>query len=97
MSRPCGPFEINDSVPNKCGKTPFTLASVGGHLAVTRLIRNYAPAAGTPAGGDAQIQAFPRGRVGGEGGAGGRGAGIGAGIAPDALPRPHSAGWTSGR
>lgn len=65
------------STPNEEGQTPFALASRGGHLAVTRLIRQYAPEAGTPSGGDAQFQAHRIGSTGGEP------------AAADALPRPH--------
>ncbi|CAM9596696.1 unnamed protein product, partial [Ectocarpus fasciculatus] len=67
-------------VPNADGQTPFALASRGGHLAVTRLIRKYAPAAGTPSGGDAQFQAHRRANEGG------------GSVTADALPRPHSSG-----
>ncbi|CAB1116190.1 unnamed protein product [Ectocarpus sp. CCAP 1310/34] len=67
-------------VPNADGQTPFALASRGGHLAVTRLIRKYAPAAGTPSGGDAQFQAHRRANEGGRS------------VTSDTLPRPHSSG-----
>lgn len=50
---------------------------------MTRLIRQYAPAAGTPSGGDAQFQAHRRGSVG---------AGSATAVA---LPRPHGGGSTS--
>ncbi|CBN74153.1 Ankyrin [Ectocarpus siliculosus] len=70
-------------VPNADGQTPFALASRGGHLAVTRLIRKYAPAAGTPSGGDAQFQAHRRANEGG------------GSATADALPRPHSSGSAS--
>lgn len=59
------------------GQSPFALASIGGHLAVTRLIREYAPAAGTPSGGDAQVRIVRQGNGGGNG------------TRADALPRPH--------
>ncbi|CAN0358891.1 unnamed protein product [Ectocarpus sp. 12 AP-2014] len=70
-------------VPNADGQTPFALASRGGHLAVTRLIRKYAPAAGTPSGGDAQFQAHRRANEGGRP------------ATADTLPRPHSSGPAS--
>lgn len=75
-----------NSVPNADGQTPFTLASIGGHLAVTRLIKQYAPAAGTALeGGGAHIKASD-----------GEGGGELCAIS-DALPRPHGGGpWSNG-
>lgn len=77
-----------NSVPNADGQTPFALASVGGHLAVTRLIKQYAPAAGGAMsdGGDAK---FIKASDGGGGGA--------RSTISDALPRPHGGGpWSNG-
>ncbi|CAM9251093.1 unnamed protein product, partial [Scytosiphon promiscuus] len=70
-------------IPRTDGQTPFMLASRGGHLAVTRLIRRYAPAAGTPSGGDAQFQTHQRANTGRQS------------ATADALPRPHASGPAS--
>lgn len=50
---------------------------------MTSLIRQYAPAAGTPSGGDAQFQALQLGSV------------KGGSATADALPRPHGSGSAS--
>lgn len=68
-------------MPNAEGRTPFALASVGGHLAVTRLLRQYAPAAGTPVSGEKQAQHLLRERSNWNA------------AVPDVLPRPHVDGW----
>ena len=72
------------SIPNVEGNTPFALASIGGHLAVTRLIRQYAPTARTTLGGDAHTQTY------------GLASALN-GAAADVLPRPRASGSLSTR